>query len=324
MWLEGDLFFISTHTVSERLRDNKLRLSLEIFDEFRERLERAYLVMSIDSPVNLDYRVCRWRISLNKFNISRILKPFKEVVYGNKKLSLLLYDVTPIKNTLSNTNEIYIEYKGDYSSSLDFVGLLTTYTVLSGESRPGVYLFEDPMILESGKKVTIEIPGDPSREHNVYLVLKPLAANTEIVVGNDSRVLGSVEEHTITLPSGVNKFSLEVLRGGVYIPIILSKERRFKEPNYYINEISVLREQEKSSILKIYVDNSGEIDVSEILVVALHKGKTVASKRVSGTSREIELDIDRKSIDTNDPRVHVRVIWSWLGNRYFSSKEAVI
>jgi len=324
LWLEGDLFFISAHTVSEKLRDDKLRLSLEIFDEFRDKLERAYLIISVDSPLNLDYRVCRWRISLNKFNISRILKPFKEVIYGSKKLSLLLYDITPIKNMLSNTNELYVEYKGDYSSNLDFVGLLTTYTVLDNESRPGIYMFEDPLVLESGKKTSIEIPGDLGREHSIYLVLKPLTTNTEIIVGNDSRVLSNVEEYTVTLPNGENKLSLEVLRGGVYIPIILSKERRFREPNYYIREISASREQEKISVLKIHIGNSGDIDVSEILVVVIHKGKTVASKRVSGVSREIELDIDRRSIDTNDPRVYVRVIWSWLGNRYFSSKETVI
>jgi len=324
LWLEGDLFSLSTHTVSEKLRDDRLKLSLEIYDEFRDKLERAYLVISIDSPVNMDYRFCRWRISLNKFNISRVLKPFKEVVYESRRFLLLLYDLTPIKNMLDATNELYIEYKGDQPSNLDFVGLLSTYSVSGGGNKPGVFLFEEPIILEYGKKITINAPGDISRDRSIHMVMKALTPGTETVIKNDSRVLNGVEEYMTTIPSGENSFSIEVVRGVVYIPLIIAKERRFKDPNYSIRDVKVSEKSDKSPLLRIYLDNHGDLDVSEILVVALQRGRIIANKRISGVSREVELEIDKRLIDSNDPRIYLRVIWNWLGSRYFSSKEAVI
>ena len=327
MELSGDVYLLSTHLVPEKIIDKRLSVSLDVYSDYRDRISQAFLVISIEAPITMDYRYCRWRVSLNKFNVSRLLRPFKEVVYGSRKYSLLLYDLTPIKHLLEEINEVVIEYKGDFVINLDLVGLLTTYNIVSRDSREAkIYLLAEPMIIESKGRSVLEIPRPSmhSQGFDMHIILKPLAPATDVNINGEIKTLQTLEEHLIHLSGESSRVSIEVSRGGLYVPLVIFRDRVFREPSYDIKNIEITGLSGNKYLIKAFIENSGDVDVKELLAVALYKGRSLVSKKINGGLREFELELDEKMIDPGDPRLTLRIIWNWLGNRYFKSRDLVL
>ncbi|MEL9929429.1 MAG: hypothetical protein QXU60_00595 [Sulfolobales archaeon] len=328
MWLSGDTVFISSHDLREVLRNNKKIISLETFSEFRDLIEQVYLVMVLESHQNLNYATCKWRVLINDFNISRVLRPYSEFLYKEKRYMILAYDLTPIKHMLSDVNRISIEYQGDQIIKVHIASLISTYSIASKirnvNKSESVYLDLESKILETGAYTLVSFPRDLAYDVDVSLYIIPLTEASEISIDNKNIILKDLEEISMRITPDKKSIPLAVASGAVLIPIKVMQEKGYKEPNYVINDTHIEKIDPDKIRVRILIDNLGDIDSKEILAVAINKGRNIAVAKAKGDEREFTLELSKNIIDRGDPYITIRVIWKWGDKKYFTSRNIAL
>lgn len=327
MWLNGDTVFISSHDLQEKLRNDRKNISLEIYDEFKEYLEQVYLVLVSETHHSLNYTACKWKMLINGFNISRVLRPYKDIIYKDRKYLFLIYDLTSVKHLLTDINRVSIEYQGDHTLNTYIASLISTYSVFQKklseevETSSSIYLDLNAKVLEANTSATLSFPRETSRDIDITLYMIPLTLSAEVSVGDKSLTLRGVEEIDLRISQSDREIPIRVLRGVVMIPMTLMQERIFREPNYSIKEVYLDSTDPNVIRSRVEIDNIGDIDLREILLVVMSRGRTIASKKMSGSERSAVIEFPRKTLGPEDRRLTYRVIWNWAGKRYFVSKD---
>ncbi|MCC6061922.1 MAG: hypothetical protein LM581_03025 [Desulfurococcales archaeon] len=323
MWLSGDTVYISSHSVSEKIRNASKSFRLELYSYYRERLEDLHLYMLISLSKDVDYRSCRWKITLNGVNISRVLKPFREVYYKNKKYILLSYDLTPIKNVADVINDLNIEYWGGEPLNIDYISLLSTYTLYdSGRGDRIVFLDYEPKVLEENSRHVIRYEKNMSGKIQFITVLAPLESNAHIKINDHVYEIKNLEE-VVKEDVLLEGISIEVVKGSVLMPLYIIREKIFKEPDLVIKDLEI-NKTSSEYVVNIYLENRGDISPKEVLAVAINRGRNISIARSKEFSDKIVLTINKSMINRDDPKTTIRVVWDWLGHKYYVSKDLVL
>lgn len=323
MWLRGDLVFVSSHSIAERMRNDRRSIRLEIYSLYREALEDLYLHLSIATSRDMDHRDCRWKMVFNGVNISRALRPHTEVVYGGRRYLFINYDLSSIKHIARDVNELEIEYQGRDTVTIEYTALISTYSV-SGRSPGDPVVFTDytPLVVEEGGVYTFSHQKRFSDKVVLHTVVLPATPHAIIDIGGRVAEARGAEEVSREVDLGEG-FSIRVLRGAVVIPIHVVREKVFREPEVSIRDVRVHRESDKY-VLRLEIDSTGDIMPREILVVAISRGRNIQVARYSGVPGEALLEISRRAVDREDPRVVLRVVWDWLGQKRYVSREVYL
>ncbi|MEM4971021.1 MAG: hypothetical protein QXE01_07205 [Sulfolobales archaeon] len=319
---------IATHDTEERITPAKPFSVVFEVEEGIGVISKAILLISTRSMRSI-YN-SRLRISVNGFNISRIAKPFSELLYRGEYHSIFTYDLMPIRERISGRAEIEVESK-DHEIYIDGISLVTIHGGEGGDGFSSNSIYAGPYILGNGERAYIRAKSFKGGDMVIRGIASPRGksqAEIDLNLGL-SNITKRISIHTptelyIKLPNtmvdGYEEIELRIACSPAEcytkIPWIFITSSRIKSPDYVIKSLS-LSDSDRAIILEF--ENLGDIDVNELKAIAIWKGNIIGRSVVKPSkSGRIALPITAKGIyfGNSDLKGHpliVRIIWRWLG-----------
>ncbi|MFZ8823327.1 MAG: hypothetical protein ACO2O0_04145 [Desulfurococcales archaeon] len=326
--LGGGFGCIAIHDTEEKITPSKpLSVVFEV-EESVGIISKAVLLISTRSMRSI-YN-SRLRISVNGFNISRVAKPFSELLYKGEYHSIFTYDLMPIRERISGRAEIEIDSK-DHEIYVDGISLTTIHILERGNEYSSNSIHVGPYVLGNGERAYIRVRSFKGGDMVIRGIAMPRGrsqADIDLSLGSNN-IAKKISVHSntelyIKIPNivvdGDEKIELRIMCSSAEcytkIPWIFIMSSRIKSPEYMIKDL-FLSDSDKTIILEF--ENLGDIDANELRAIAIWRGNIVGRSVIKPSkSGRIALPITIKGAysgnsDLKEYPLIVRIIWKWLG-----------
>lgn len=328
---KGDLY-TSTYDILEKLTSvrNKIRVPMIIDSDGQSRITSSFLIISTSSFRSWDEisKEARWKISLNDFTITRLLKPYSSMVAKDTHHAIFIYDLTPITKILNNRNILEVIYAGSEDIYIDQI---TLATILDASQTNGstTDIFIGPAILDSRSRISLDIePDDKAKESTIKLFvstpsnLGPSNIELKINDSNSYRVqFRAPIEYALKIASGdIKKISIEnVSRTYIKINWMAIVKNRFQAPKYIIEDVAI--DKLSDTELLVRIQNLGDLSPDKLHIVAIYRGSVIGRSTINNPKdKELVAKLPIKT-SVKDSSIIVRVLWKWMGDSEYTQKE---
>lgn len=237
--------------------------------------EKVYVILNIERDKNVEPK---WRLWLNDFSLTKEFRPNIEVDNGSRKISSIIYDISPLVKP--GRNEFLITYKGIHEILLDSIGHVAFYKAEKFETKYD--LMAGILVLKPGEEMKFNCDGE------CHLVAKNVGKNARLYV----------DSHVITSENEVEEVIMRK-QGDIYVRYMSESNSRsqayiysFYSINYKIPRIilEVDPKVDKDS-LNVIITNLSEIELDKVIVNVLFNGLSISYKIFNNVKISDTLDI---------------------------------
>lgn len=237
--------------------------------------EKVYIIFNIERDKNVEPK---WRLWLNDFSLTKEFRPNIEVENGSRKISSIIYDISPLVKL--GRNEFLITYKGIHEISLDSIGHVVFYRAEKFETKYD--LMAGILVLKPGEEMKFNCYGE------CHLIAKNVGKNARLFV----------DSYLITSENEVEEITMRK-QGDIYVRYMSEGNSRslayiynFYSINYKIPRIilNVDPKVDKDS-LNVIITNLSEIELDKVIVNVLFNGLSISYKMFNDVKISDTLDI---------------------------------
>jgi len=237
--------------------------------------EKVYILLNIERDKNVEPK---WRLWLNDFSLTKEFRPNIEVENGSRKISSIIYDISPLVKP--GRNEFLITYKGIHEISLDSIGHVVLYRAEKFETKYD--LMAGILVLKPGEEMKFNCDGE------CHLIAKNVGKNARLFV----------DSYLITSENEVEEIIMRK-QGDIYVRYMSESNSRslayiynFYSINYKIPRIvlEVDSKVDKDS-LNVIITNLSEIELDKVIVNVLFNGLSISYKMFNDVKISDTLDI---------------------------------
>ncbi len=267
--------------------------------------------------------VRKWKIELSDVVLTREFKPQICRKYSGGYVCKVVFDVTPIVRSKPLTSyKVSIFYpEMNNEISLLHIGFLTLINDRKTYARY-VYLNE-PLVLCPRERVDIKLPFVLKNAYVKMTVTLPHSSAQLTLLSDQTRIeisgyQGSLE-YTNNI-KGIRSLSISHMGSGVYLPreVIVSSLLLY-ETNAPKPELRASIDVIDNSKAKVLVENVGDNEASNVIVVNIAVGNVVDRKIIDGIKpgegKSVTISIKPGYLNI------VRVIWRYKDNTYVIERK---